>query len=293
MALGQLHRLPPELANNPFYPFLVKFSRLKMGSGEWMFTAEQFLLRYAWFALLILFVLVLPPLEEVDVISTVVRLSTLLYPCFFVWSLTRLSGVELMQCVLEGQWTNELLATPVDDEDLIHGFLTPLWLIIRQYALISIFSLFLYTLEAHFHVIIVDGVIFFWEVVRLMTLYYGLFFGAIAWIVFVYIVRLFMEVRLRSDLLKGIGTLFLLMGGFLIFVAYFLLFIFYPTHTTDTPVLAVLVALVVALALTGAWCYRRLCKNFRRYLTGQMDIDLLIFDEIDPDATGWTELENS
>ncbi len=214
MALGQLQRLPPELASNPFYPLLVKFSRLKMGSLEWLFTVEGFLLRYAWIALFALFALALPPLEEVDLLSTLVRLTTLIYPCFCIWSLTRLSGVELMQCMIEGHWLADLLAVPIDNDDLIHGFATPLWIITRQYALMSIFSLVLYALETH--VVVVEGQFFVWELARPLILYLGVFFSAVAWIVCIYMARLTIEARVRGGLLKGIATLCFLLTGMLV-----------------------------------------------------------------------------
>src|SRR5262245_197056 len=138
MALGQLTHLPHEIAENPFYRLLVRFSRYKAGSFERLFQIESLLLRYALLGLIVLIALVWPPLEEVDYISTLVRFCTLVYPLFFIWSLTRLAGVELMQLVLEGQWTADLLATPMRNRELTIGFATPLWLTVRQYSLITL-----------------------------------------------------------------------------------------------------------------------------------------------------------
>ena len=149
MALGQLTHLPEEMAANPFHPLLARFSRLKAGSFELLFQIESWLVRYSWLGLVVLAALVWMPLEEIDVVSTCVRLATLLYPCLFIWSLTRLSGVELMQLMLEGQWTADLLATPLDNRALTVGFASPIWITIRQYFLISLFSLVLYGLESY------------------------------------------------------------------------------------------------------------------------------------------------
>ncbi|HOR27231.1 MAG TPA: hypothetical protein PLG73_04315 [Candidatus Sumerlaeota bacterium] len=286
MPLGQLSHLPPDLASNPFHPFLTRFARFKTGSFEVLFAVEAFLLRYSWFALLVLFALVLPPLEEVDLLSTLILFLTLVYPCFFIWSLTRLSGVELMQCVLEGHWTAELLATPIDNRDLTLGFLTPIWLIVRQYGLISVFSLFLYTLETQ--PVIIDGELYAADMAPPMILSYGLFFSAAAWIVFIYVARMFAEVRLRSGLLKGLWTLMLLLGGLALFALYAAMLLLFPAETQSAPFLTFLMLLTAALAALSTWFYRKLVRLFREYLAGQLDIDLVIFDDIDPRATGWT-----
>ena len=285
MALGQLQRLPPELASNPFYPLLVKFSRLKMGSLEWLFTVEGFLLRHAWVALFILFALVLPPLEEVDLLSTLVRLTTLIYPCFFIWSLTRLSGVELIQCMIEGQWLADLLAAPIDNDDLIHGFATPLWIIIRQYALMSVFSLVLYALETR--VVVVEGQFFVWELARPLILYLGVFFSAVAWIACVYMARLTIEARVRGGLLKGIATLCFLLTGMLILASYGGVFIFHPTQLSRPPMLIVPSLLTALLALVALWLYSLLRRNFRGYLAAQLEFKWTIADHAGPSP--WKE----
>ena len=51
--------------------------------------------------------------------------------------------------MLEGRWTAELLSSPLANRHFTDGFITPLWMVVRQYLLISIFSLLLYTLERH------------------------------------------------------------------------------------------------------------------------------------------------
>ena len=214
ISLGQLTSLPPSLDRNPFMRPLVKFSRYKTGSFEWLFTLETFLVRYAWVSLIVMCALVWFPLEEKELLDDLVRLSTLVYPCLFIWSLTRISGVELMQLALEGHWTSEILASPISDRDLTHGFITPILLILRQYVLISLCSIALYGLETSVivfdrstHDPILDDL---W---RNLWISYALFINTIAWIVFVYLVRLFAEVRLRSGLIKGLATLGLILGA--------------------------------------------------------------------------------
>jgi len=286
MPLGQLTCLPPSLATNPFHRLIVKFSRYKTGSFEILFTIESYLLRFSWLGLLLLFALVLPPLEEVDYVSTLVRLSTLIYPCFFIWSLTRISGVELMQLVLEGHWTGELMASTLTNRDLTNGFITPPLVVVRQYVLISIFSLILYGLETH--VIVIDeGHWYVEDFVRTTLFNFDLFFSAIAWTLFVYLGRLYTEVRLRNGLIKGLATLALLLSGLTLIVGYNLLFWRYPERITHTSVLGLLALLTLALIGASAWLYGRLSRHFRPYLFGQLDLDPLIFDESDPHATAW------
>jgi hypothetical protein len=290
MPLGQLTHLPDQVAANPFHPLVVKFSRYKTGSFEILFTLETHLLKYSWIGLLALCALVLPPLEEVDVVSTLVRVLTILYPCFFIWSLTRLAGVELLQLMIEGRWTGELLASPLTDRDLTVGLITPLWVIVRQYLLISIFSLALYGLETTAIVVDPQDGLLLDNLIRSTAFYYCLFFSSVTWTVFVYLGRLFAEVRLRNGLLKGLATLFLLCGGCLILAGYCLLFFRYPLHMTDTPVLMALTFLIMGLIAGAAWMHRKLARNFRRYLRGQLDLDVLIYDRADPHVTAWEPL---
>jgi hypothetical protein len=287
MSLGQLTSLPASLAANPFHRLIVKFSRAKSGSYETMFTIETFLLRYSWAGLLLLFALVLPPLEEVDYVSTLVRLSTMVYPFFFIWSLTRVAGVELMQLVLEGHWTGEILASPVSDRDLTVGFIAPLGLIIRQYLLISIFSLTLFGLETQVIVRDENGRLLMGHFIRYTIFYYDLFFSSVAWITFIYLGRLLAEVRLRNGLIKGLATLVLLLGGIALFAGYVLLFWRYSDQLTRLRVLVGLALLTGGLSGAAYLFYRRLARNFRQYLYGQLDIDLLIFDDADPHASAW------
>lgn len=288
LPLGQLTHLPAVIADNPFHRMIVKFSRYKTGSFEILFTIESRLLRHAWLGLILLFALVLPPLEEADYgIATVVRLSTLVYPLFFIWSLTRISGVELMQLVLEGHWTTELLASPLSNRDLMRGFVDPVRLVIRQYLLISIFSLTLYGLETNVIVVDDSGEFYLQDLIRSTLFNYGLFASTIAWIVFVYMARLLAEVRLRNGLIKGLATIALLSMGVLIFAGYCLLFFRYPAQIGSRAVLAGVAGLIVALG-GGAWVIDRLlAHHFRHYLSGQLDIDLMIFDETDPRASAW------
>ena len=78
-----LHRyLPDYLANNPFHPPLVKFSRLKTESSKILFLIESKLLQFSGIGLLVMFILVLPDLEKIDILSSVIRLLTLVYPFF-------------------------------------------------------------------------------------------------------------------------------------------------------------------------------------------------------------------
>ena len=288
MALGQLTHLPEEMAFSPFHPLLARFSRLKAGSWEGLFQAESLLLRYSWLGLLALIGLVWLPLEEVDYVSTAVRLTTLVYPCFFIWSLTRLAGVELMQMILEGQWTADLLATSLDNRELTVGFSSPIWLTVRQYFLITLFSLTLYGLETH--VVVYDEATqswFFGDLARDTIFDYGLFYTGAAWIVFLYMARLYTEVRLRNGLLKGLSTLALLLGGVMLAAVFVLLFTLYSDHMTETRVLAGLGVTVAALIGGAAGLHWRLARSFRRCLVGQLDIDVLIFDAIDPHASAW------
>jgi hypothetical protein len=288
MALGQLTHLPEEIAANPFSPLLVRFSRLKAGSWERLFLIEAVLVRWSWLALLLLLGLVYLPLEEVDYVSTLVRLATLIYPCFFIWSLTRLSGVELMQLVLEGQWTADLLATPMSERELTVGLASPIWITVRQYFLITFFSLVLYGLETG--VFVQDPSTGEWlvdELIRNTIFHCEIFFCGAAWILFLYTARLFSEVRLRNGLLKGLLTLALLMGGVVLLVVFGLLFTIYSYRMTDDRVLGGLAAIAAGLTIGAAWLHRLLSRNFRRYLAGQLDIDFLIYDVADPQASGW------
>lgn len=285
--LGQLTALPKPLAANPFYPLMVRFARIKMGSIEVLFTIESRLVRYSWLSLLILFALVLPRFEEVDYLSTAIRMLTLVYPFFFIWSLTRLSGIELMQLLLEAHWTAEVLASPVTNRDLMNGFVLPLWLVVRQYFLITFFSLILYALEADVIVRASDGTWFYEDCLRHAIFYEVMFFSTIAWLVFLYVGRLWIEVRLRSGLLKGLSVLGLLMIGSAMFLAYLGLFFLWKNRLTATPTLIAIGALTLAFALASAWFNAKLGRHFRPYLLGQLDIDPLIYDQIDPRATAW------
>jgi hypothetical protein len=291
MALGQLTHLPEELAANPFHPLLARFSRLKAGSWERMFQIEAVMVRWSWLALLALLVLVYLPLEEIDAVSTLVRLATLAYPCFFIWSLTRLSGAELMQLVLEGQWTADLLATPMTERELTVGLASPIWITVRQYFLITFFSLVLYGLETGVFVYdrtadeyLID------DLVRNTVFHCEVFFCGAAWILFLYTARLFGEVRLRNGLLKGLVTLALLMGGVALLAVFLLLFTIYSYRMTDNRVLWGLGTIAVGLTIGAAWMHWKLSRNFRRYLSGQLDIDVLIYDVVDPQASGWQKV---
>ena len=287
MPLGQLNHLPPSVASNPFYQLQTKFSRLKAGSFETLFTLESWLVRYAWLGLMVLFALVLPPFEEVDYLSTLIRMLTLVYPFFLIWSITRLAGVELMQLIIEGRWTGELLAAPVGSRDYAAGLVQPVWLVIRQYGLMTIFSLTLYALETQVVARDTAGELLYGDLVRVALFNLGLIFSTVAWILFLYIHRLWAEVRLRSGLIKGLFTLFMLLGGGAVFAGYLALFLRYPNHLTDTSVLLLLGGLTAVLSLISAISYRRLATHFRRYLAGQLDVDPLIFDIEDPQASGW------
>lgn len=286
LPLGQLTHLPEQFARNPFHPLLVKFSRSKIGSSEILFTAEAILLRYSWAWLLLMFALVLPPLEEYSGAATLVRLSTLIYPCFFIWSLTRLSGVELLQLVLEGRWTAEVLAAPLSDSELAAGFVTPVWVVIRQYLLITIFSLALYGLETR--VIVFDeGSVILEDYLRWTFFNYCLIFNAAAWIVFVYIARVYAEIRLRNSLLKGLATLSMLLGGAVILGGYLLLFLRWKEAMTANGTLAILALLTAGLLIASGIGQIKLQRHFRGYLVSQLDIDPIIFDELDPRASAW------
>jgi hypothetical protein len=293
MALGQLTHLPAEMAANPFHPLFARFSRLKAGSYEALFRVEALLVRYSWLGVAILAALVWMPLEQVDYVSTVVRLSTLIYPCFFIWSLTRLSGVELLQLMLEGQWTADLLATPMGDRELTVGLASPIWLTLRQYFLSSLLSIVLYGLETQ--PVVYDPIGHAWLVDALIrnTLFnIGLFFSTVAWIVFLYVARLWVEARLRNGLLKGLATMALLAGGALFMVVIVLLFTRYAGHRNDAVVIAGLCLVAVGLFGCAAATHRLLARNFRRYLAGQLEIDLLINDAGagDPSAGAWEEI---
>lgn len=289
--LGQLAHLPDEVAGNPFHRLILQFSRAKAGSFEELFTAEAWLLRYAWLGLIVLCALVAPPLEDYPLAGTLVRLLTLVYPAFFIWSLTRLAGVELMQLMLEGQWTPELLATPLSSRSFMDGFVAPVWIVLRQYLLISVFSLALNTLETHVVAFGPNNELYLGDMVRSGVLGQIVFFSAIGWIVFLYLGRLLTEVRLRSGLLKGLITLFLMSGGLIFLAFYGVIFYRYPNQMLDTPVLAGLAALTAALFAGAAWFNRLLKANFRRYFEGHLDLDPLIFDDTDPRATAWEKIE--
>lgn len=282
--LGQLTYLPKPLAANPFYPLMVRFARIKMGSIELLFTIESRLVRYSWLSLLILFALVLPRFEEVDYLSTAIRMLTLVYPFFFIWSLTRLGGIELMQLVLEAHWTSEVLASPVTNRDLSNGFVLPLWLVVRQYFLMTFFSLILYAFEA---VVFLPGL--YEDLVRYAIFLEVMFFSTIAWLVFLYIGRLWIEVRLRSGLLKGLSVLGLLLIGSAMFLSYLGLFILWPNRLTATPTLIALGAVTLFFSLASIWFNVKLNRHFRAYLLGQLDIDPLVYDQIDPRATAWNQ----
>lgn len=288
-SLGQLTSLPSYLDDNPFYRLLVKFSRYKTGSFEWLFTAERYMVRYAWAALILMCILTLPHLEEVDVVADIVRLSTLVYPCLFIWSLTRLSGVELIQLVLEGHWTSEVLASPVTNRDLTHGFITPILLILRQYVLISVFSLAFYCVESS--VVVKSGDQWILDDLwRTLWVSFAVFFNTIAWIVFVYMARLFAEVRLRNGLLKGLASMALLLGGLALLVFYIVLFVRYPHQITHSFVVGCILSMIGFLVACSAWICWKVTRHFRRYLRGQLGIDLLIYDDIEPYATAWCKL---
>ena len=286
LTLGQLSYLPSYLASNPFHPLLVKFSRYKFGSFEILFTLEKYLLRYTWLALLILFALVLPPLEEYWGISTVVRLSTLLYPCFFIWSLTRLAGVELIQLMLEGHWTAETLALPLSNRDWLNGFVTPLWVVFRQYFLITVFSLALYGIESRtFHV---DNEFYWADYLQYIGFMIMMFFNAALWIAFVYLGRLYTEIRLRNGLLKGLATLFLFFGGGLIACGYLILFYHFAFWLTSKRVLFMIGVLNFILLSLAVAIHGKLQAHFRDYLCTQLDLDMVIYDDADPHTTAWT-----
>ncbi|MCE5228351.1 hypothetical protein LLG95_01980 [bacterium] len=292
MPLGQHTCLPKPLAVNPFYPLMVRFARSKAGSFERLFTIEEWLLRYSWLGLLILCVLVLLPLEEVDYVSTAVRMLTLVYPFFFIWSLTRISGVELMQLLLEAHWTAEVLASPVTDRDLKNGFVLPAWIVVRQYFLLAFFSLVLYALEQH--VIVYDAADKTWlyeDSLRHALFYEALFFSTIAWLALLYVSRLWIEVRLRSGLLKGLSTLALLLIGSVLFIAYSLMFFKWSGSLTSTTTLVVLTGLIVLFSAAAVWFNVKLARDFRACLLGQLDIDPLVYDQIDPRATAWSHAE--
>lgn len=286
LPMGQLTSLPSSLAKNPFHRLIVKFSRSKTGSFEALFTIEPFLLRYSWLSLFLLFALVLPPLEEIDFLSSFIRALTLVYPAFFIWSLTRISGVELMQLILEGHWTAEILASPINDRDLTEGFISPLWIVIRQYLLISVFSLVLNNLETQV-VVVEANRIYMEDLIRSTLLSLALFSNVVAWIVFIYLGRLLAEVRLRNGLLKGLASLALLSGGGVLLAAYLVLIFRYPTHLTSTPMLAAMAALTVVLLVASWRFYSLLARNFRKYLFNQLDIDPLIYDASDPHVSAW------
>jgi hypothetical protein len=293
MALGQLTHLPASVADNPFHPFFTQFSRYKAASFEVLFTLEALLLRYSWVGLIVLLLLVVAPLDEVPIAAGLVRLATVLYPCFFIWSLTRLAGVELLQLVLDGHWTPELLATPISNREYAHGFILPVGLVVRQYLLISIFSLFLYGFEANGNLIMQDdddGSWYYGEFVRLTLFNFGLFFGSVTWTIFVYLGRMYAEIRLRNGLLKGLATVSLFAIGALLFIAYCSLFFFYPGLTTSTPVLAALALMTASLVGFSMLLYSRLRRYFRDYLTGQLDLDVLIYDQLDPHTSAWQEV---
>jgi hypothetical protein len=270
---------------------LVKFSRYKTGSNEILFSIESKLLQYSGLGLFIMCLLVLPNLEEVYVLSTLIRLMTLVYPFFFIWSLTRISGVELMQVVFEGRWTAELLSTPLTNRQFTDGFITPVWLVVRQYLLITIFSLALYTLERHVFIVLDDQGVYE-NLISYGYFYCILFMNTISWIVFVYMARLFTEVRLRNGLIKGLATLFLFMGGTVLFLGYCTLFIRYPHKMNDTQVLVFISFATLFLIVGSGLLHIHLTRKFRHYLSGQLDIDLIVFDKLDPRVSEWTQFEN-
>lgn len=287
--LGQLTYLPKPLAVNPFYPLMVRFARIKAGSLEILFTIESRLVRYSWLSLLILFALVMPRFEEIDYVSTAIRMLTLVYPFFFIWSLTRLGGIELMQLLLEAHWTSEVLASPVTNRDLSNGFVLPLWLVVRQYFLITFFSLILYALEADVIVRAKDGMWLYEDFLRHAIFYEIMFFSTIAWLVFLYIGRLWIEVRLRSGLLKGLSVLGMLLIGSAMFLAYLGLFFLWSKRLTQTPTLVAIGTLTLIFSLASILFNIKLDRYFRDYLLGQVDIDPLVYDQIDPRATAWNE----
>lgn len=285
--MGQLTHLPPSLARNPFHPLLMKFSRYKFGSYEELFTLERWLLRYSWAALLLLFALVLPPLEQYWGISTVVRLSTLVYPCFLLWSLTRLAGVELMQLLLEGHWTPETLALPLDNRAWMDGFVTPVWVVLRQYFLITVFSLALYGLETR--VFTVDRHFYWSDYLQYAGFIIVMFFNAVAWIVFMYLARLYTEIRIRNGLIKGLATLLLFCGGGVIFCGYLGLFLHFAFWLASRRVIFGIGLIDLGLLAFSWFTHGKLLAHFRDYLASQLDIDILIYDDLDAHASAWTE----
>lgn len=291
MPLGQLRHLPRSIAENPFHPLIVRFSRFKLGSYEALFSIEERLVRYSWLGLFVLFALVLPPFEEIPVVSNLVRIATMVYPCFFIWSLTRLGGVELMQLILEGRWTAEVLTLPLTNRQFTHGFVTPIWIVFRQYLLISVFSLGLYSLETETIVYDEETGWLLDNLYPSLAFNFALLFSTIGWTMFTYLARLFVEVRLRNGLLKGLATLALFLGVGAMFMTYLLLFIWFPRYIVDPWVLGALGAAAAALFAGCILIHLRLRNRFRRYLEGQLDLDMLIFDEHDPRATAWAQVE--
>lgn len=289
LSMGQLTHLPESLAANPFHRLLVKFSRYKTGSFEFLFSLEAVLLRFSWLGLAILLALVLPPLEEVDYLSTAIRILTLLYPAMFMWSLTRISGVEMIQLMLEGHWTDEILASPMESRDLMLGFITPIWIVLRQYILISVFSLLLYELEVHV-IVRINGVLYLEELIRSTIVDFSLFFSAVTWIIFIYLVRLLLEVRLRNGLIKGLFTVTLITIGVVLFIIYSILLFMYPGMLLDWRVLLAVNAMSALFIAFSIYSHIKLRRHFRRYLCGQLDLDMLIFDRNDPHASAWQPL---
>lgn len=289
LSMGQLTHLPENLAANPFHRLLVKFSRYKTGSFEFLFSMEAFLLRYSWLGLMILLGLVIPPLEEVDYLSTAIRVLTLFYPAMFMWSLTRISGVEMIQLMIEGRWTDEILASPLESHDLMHGFVTPIWIVVRQYGLISFFSLVLYELEVHV-IVRINGRLYLEDLFQSGIVDFSLFFSAVTWIIFIYLARLLIEVRLRNGLIKGLFTVTLITIGVVLFILYSILLFMYPAMLLDWRVLLSVNAMSALFLAVAVYSHLRLRRYFRRYLCGQLDIDFLIFDRNDPHASAWQAL---
>lgn len=287
LSLGHYQHLPEFLAKNPFHSLVVRFSRFKNFSWEFLFHVEAVLMRYSGISLLVMFALVLPRFEEINTIGPTIRHLMLVYPIFFIWSLTRISGVELMQVILEGRWTAEIVSTPITNLELKEGFVSPVWLVMRQYMLISIFSLALYTLETNSHLLIPDDDQLKYMVIAMGIFNEAIFFNAIAWILFIYMARLYTEVRFRNGLIKGLITLALMLGGILLVAGYGLLFYRYGHRLTDWRVLGIMCGLTGVLTAGAFYFHVKLARHFRGYLLTQLDIDLLVFDRRDPRTSAW------
>ena len=82
--------------------------------------------------------------------------------------------------------------------------------------------------------------------------------------------------------------MFLFIGGGTLVTGCLALLIFKPHMIRDFNGL-LLISIVTIFLITGCrLVHVHLSRYFRHYLTGQLDIDMIIFDKLDPRVSDWT-----